>query len=665
MFRLSVALVVSSVLSLFAFGPALAAPPPIEAYGKLPAVEHLSLSPSGQRYAFIAVVGDKRRLVAETVDGSKILLASEVGTAKVVGVSWAGEDHLLVEISHTVPLGFGFTVSKLEMSTVVVINLQTRKAFAVFDRHPTVSTAVMGDYGVAQIKGRWYGFFGGITYGSSPTGPYLEHSWADLYRVDLDSGAIEIAAHGSEIADSWLVGPDGEIIARTTYDQTSGAWQVITGSFAGRVLASGKSKLGGVDALARGRTPDTIVVNRPVGDGASVQELKLSGEAAGKSPEDDNADDLVTDRDTGLWVGTLSRGDQPTPKFFAAQAEARIRGVFKAFPGQSVSLESRTSNLDRIVVKTSGLGDSGTYWLVDMTTHKADPLAYERPEIGPDYVGTIKMVDWKASDGLALRGVLNLPPGRDPKNLPVIVMPHGGPEARDYPVFDWWAQLFASRGYVVFQPNFRGSSGYGLDFRDAGFGQIGRKMETDVSDGLDMLVKQGIVDPKRACIVGWSYGGYAAQAGVTVQHGLYRCAVSMAGISDLPAFLEYVRDKTGEDSDSVRYWKTFMGAKSIWESELGPISPVKQAAKADAPLLLVHGKDDTVVPLDQSQEMARALKAASKPVELVTLDSADHWLLREDTRLAMAQASLDFVLKYNPPDPEPATPVKQAAAASP
>ena len=151
------------MLSLFAFGPTLAAPPPIEAYGKLPAVEHVSLSPSGQRYAFVAVIGDTRRLVAETVDGSKVLVATEVGTAKVVGVSWAGEDHLLVEISHTVPLGFGFTVSKLEMSTVVVINLQTRKAFVVFDHHPTVSTAVLGGYGVAQIKGHWYGFFG-FTY---------------------------------------------------------------------------------------------------------------------------------------------------------------------------------------------------------------------------------------------------------------------------------------------------------------------------------------------------------------------------------------------------------------------------------------------------------------------------------------------------------------------
>jgi dipeptidyl aminopeptidase/acylaminoacyl peptidase len=260
------------------------------------------------------------------------------------------------------------------------------------------------------------------------------------------------------------------------------------------------------------------------------------------------------------------------------------------------------------------------------------------------------MVEWKAADGLAIHGVLTLPPGRQPKNLPVVVLPHGGPQERDYPVFDWWAQAFASQGYAVLQPNYRGSSGYGAGFVKAGHGQWGRKMQTDVSDGVAELAKEGVIDPKRACIVGASYGGYAALAGVTVQQGLYRCAVADAGVADLAEMLRYEYDKRNGDSASTRYWKAFMGP----ESGFNEISPVRLVAKADAPILLIHGRDDTVVLYDQSAAMQRALLAAGKTVELVTMPNEDHWLSREATRVMMLKASVAFVEKYNPPDPPPA-----------
>jgi acetyl esterase/lipase len=656
MFRLSVALIVLGAVLTCA--SARAAPPPsIEAYGKRPAIEQISLSPSGERYALIVVVGETRTLAVMTADGKTALFAVGVGQAKVVDVHWAGEDHILVKVFHTVPLGMDFDVAKAEFATVVSINLKTHKSIGVFEKHFQVSNIVEGTYGEAEVGGHWYGYFGGITYGAEkdPNNRFLDHMWPDLYRVDLDTGAIDIVAHGSDQAGDWLVGPDGQVIARTTYDERTGAWQVKSGGFGGSLLASGKSALAAVDGLRRGRSTDTVVVDQPLPDGAVYQEFKLSGEASADTPADETVEGLLTDPVSRLWVGTVSRGDQPTPRFFDPVADARVRGAMKAFPGLSVSLISFTPDLGRMIVETSGTGDSGTYWLVDIATHGAIAIGYEYPEVAPDTVGAIEMIDWKAADGLALRGVLNLPPGRDPKGLPLIVMPHGGPEDRDYPQFWWWAQLFASRGYAVFQPNFRGSSGYGKPFRDAGFGQWGRKMQTDISDGVAELVKRGIADPKRACIVGWSYGGYAAEAGVTVQHGLYRCAVSMAGVSDPQALIQYSRDEAaGHETLEVRYWKAFLGVTSDWRSDLSAISPAKLAAQADAPILLVHGKDDTVVPIAQSQEMERALRAAGKPVEFLTLPNADHWLLRDDSRLAMAKASLAFVLKYDPPDPEPA-----------
>jgi dipeptidyl aminopeptidase/acylaminoacyl peptidase len=230
-----------------------------------------------------------------------------------------------------------------------------------------------------------------------------------------------------------------------------------------------------------------------------------------------------------------------------------------------------------------------------------------------------------------------------------VVLPHGGPEARDYPGFDWWAQAFASRGYAVFQPNFRGSDGYGVEFRNAGLGQWGRKMQTDISDGVAELARQGIVDPKRACIVGASYGGYAALAGVTVQQGLYRCAVADAGVSDLGDMLTYSAGYRGVPSAGIRYWRAFMGVTSVWEnSQVKPISPAELADRADAPILLIHGTSDTVVPIAQSETMEAALKRAGKPVEFVRMENEDHWLSRAETRVQMLKAAVAFVEKYNP-----------------
>ena len=545
------------------FGAAGAqAAPPIEAYGKLPAVEEVSLSPSGQRFAMIAVAGQDRTLIVATTD-SKPLFAAKLGVAKVRAIDWAGEDHLVVTLRSTVALGLGFTTEQQELDNAVALNIRAGKLTPIFTPRGAIEPVTMGTYGSSEIKGKWYGYFGGITMEKDSSGQYyLTHSYSDLYQVDLDTGAAERVAEGSEISDDWLVGPDGEVVARSTYDQRRGDWRVYKGGFGGPVLASGNSPFAGAQLPGFGRKPDSILVRIPDGHGSRDEEIPLAGGAAVEAPDDASIAGLLVDRISKTWIGYTDFGDVPEPKMFDPVVGARVRGTRKAFPDQSVRFDSWSQDFSRLIVFTSGGDDSGTYWFVDIAKGSADPIGREYPDVQPADVGPIKMVDWKAADGLQLHGVLSLPPSRPAHNLPVVVMPHGGPEDRDYPVFDWWAQAFASQGYAVFQPNFRGSSGYTSEFVDAGQGQWGRKMQTDVSDGLAELARQGIVDPRRACIVGASYGGYAALAGVTVQHGLYRCAVSDAGVSDLAAMLRYEYQKRDDVSATTRYWKTFMGPES-------------------------------------------------------------------------------------------------------
>jgi dipeptidyl aminopeptidase/acylaminoacyl peptidase len=459
----------------------------------------------------------------------------------------------------------------------------------------------------------------------------------------LETGDLKRLAEGAESIESWVVGAHHNVVARSTYDETNGNWRILTDSRAGRVLASGNSTYGGVQIVA-GQAPDKIIARVPTRNGLIDKEIALVGGDIAEIPNNDNIGDLLFDRTSDLWIGFTTIGDMPEERLFNPLFEARVKGARKAFPGLSSRVVSWSSDFSRMIVFTSGEGDSGTYWLVDIASGKAHAVGSEYPEVSQSDVGPIQMVSWKAEDGTAIQGVLSLPPGRDPKSLPVVVLPHGGPEARDYPVFDWWAQAFASRGYAVLQPNFRGSSGYGSAFRDAGFGQWGRKMQTDLSDGLASLAKAGVVDPKRACIVGASYGGYAALAGVTVQHGLYRCAVSVAGVSDPRAMIQYALEKQLGANSATRYWHAFIGSPAGYSE----ISPLMRASFADAPILLIHGVDDTVVPFGQSVALERALRGVNKSVEFVRLPAEDHWLSREATRTAMLESALIFVEKYNP-----------------
>ncbi|HRK69093.1 MAG TPA: prolyl oligopeptidase family serine peptidase, partial [Hyphomonas sp.] len=210
------------------------------------------------------------------------------------------------------------------------------------------------------------------------------------------------------------------------------------------------------------------------------------------------------------------------------------------------------------------------------------------------------------------------------------------------------AQFVASRGYVVLQPNFRGSAGFGKAFLDAGRGEWGGKMQDDLTDGMAALDLAGIANKDRACIVGASYGGYAALAGAAFTPDVYKCSIAIAPVSDLNAMLQESRQKYGRDHWVISYWERAMADGDARRKKLQAISPVNAASQVNVPVLLIHGSDDTVVPISQSEQMDRALRAARKPVEFVRLKGEDHWLSIADTRLQLL-AEVDRFLKTHLP----------------
>ncbi len=322
--------------------------------------------------------------------------------------------------------------------------------------------------------------------------------------------------------------------------------------------------------------------------------------------------------------------------FLDPDFEKLLASLAKALPGQP-SLRIVDSSMDesKLLIRAGSDHDPGVYYLFDKKLRQLETFLVVRGELEGVKLAGVKPIHYEAADGTMIPGYLTLPPGVDtPKDLPAIVMPHGGPSARDYWRFDWLAQFYASRGYVVLQPNFRGSKGYGDDFfKQNGF----RSWPTAIGDVLDAgkwLVAQGIASPDKLAVVGWSYGGYAALQSAVVDPSVFKAVIAIAPVTDLP-----------ELKEEHRQWSDFLVvSREIGEGpHVRDGSPALNAAKIKVPVLMFHGEMDRNVLIRQSKEMADRLAAAGVPHELVTWPDLDHQLDDSAVRAEMLRKSDAFL----------------------
>lgn len=625
--------------------PALAADkkPDLAIYGQLPNIETVRISPDGSKLAVVLTNSEQRYLMVREIGGA-VLTSVAVGQTKLRSVTWASEEHLILVVSQTEEVR-GLMGPAREYYMASAFNWKTKKLVALLRNQEDAMNVIVGPPMVRTIDGEPVVFLEGVHF--------VDNLGINtLYRVNLRSNVTRMLDYGARAAtDDWLVDTMGEPAAQSLYDGKRGRWSLrmkLDGAW--RTVDEADTPMGSYGVAGFGRDGKSVLVSRSDDKGNDfLREYSGVGQYA-DLPSDLSG--LIHDPATlALLGGYTLKGDEATYTFYDAGSQKTWNAVVKAFQGDRVSLSSWSKDRKRVVVQVDSAEMGPAYALVDLNTKQASWLGEVYQGVTADQVSPVRPIKYKAADGLEISGYLTLPRGRDPKHLPLIVLPHGGPEGRDEPGFDWWSQALASRGYAVLQPNFRGSEGFGWDFVKAGFGEWGKKMQTDLSDGVRDLAKQGIIDPKRVCVVGASYGGYAALAGATLDQGVYRCAVSVAGPADLRKFLlTNIRVNNGEAGASQRYWQRFMGVDGAKDPDLAAISPAQQAAKVEIPILLIHGKDDTVVRYDQSQAMADALKKAGKPVQFVTLDGEDHWLSRGATRLKMLTETVAFIEKHNPPE---------------
>lgn len=622
-----------------------APPPPLSVYGALPDVEDAAISPDGNNIAVLTTINGVRMLVFLGPDQA-FIRKMDVGDVKIRGFEWVGNDRIMLLSSQTENL-WGFTTDKEEFTSARIVPVTfDGEIETVFGDQRRLVNAVFGGHGTRLVNGTWQTYFGAIELKRDQFDGYVfDHGRPSLHRFDVQASQSRRVAGSPRDGTyrDWLVGADGEVAATFDLNRSDGDWTIENAQ--GTRIARGNHPGGRAGLIGLGDGGASVLYFERDADGISHRyEVPLAGGEAKRFLPGVDLERYYFDDTTGHLTGYLDAENGPVFQDPAHQKSAsRIR---KAFAKYDMYMADWTPGFERVLVRTSGNQDSGSWYVVDMATMQANGFAWERLAIEPHMVGAISTFAYTAADGLEMDGILTLPPGREAKNLPVVMLPHGGPHSYDRESFDWWAQAFASRGYAVFQPNFRGSTNRDQQFKLAGYGEWGRKMQTDISDGLSALAAKGIIDPDRACIVGASYGGYAALAGVTLQQDLYRCAVAVAPVSDIRSMYNEDYRASGEERITKTALLEQLGPRERWDE----VSPRRLASQADAPIMLIHGKDDTVVPYDHSRLMADKLKDYDKPYELVPLEGEDHWLSLSSTRQQMLNAAVSFVEKHNPAD---------------
>jgi dienelactone hydrolase len=616
------------------------APRPIEDFAALPFMGGPKLSPDGTKVASkIAVRGELYLSVMPLFgDGKPSLIRA--GESDINWWSWVNDDWLVVGVGDTVRIQFeDFYVRRalgVRADGSKLVPLAWREAAQNAD-----DVIWIADDGTPRVR---------LAIQKSV---YLSNEgfWPEVIEVDVSSGKSKSVVRPQPQVGSWYA--DGSGTVRVGIGATNGGRSL-------RLLYRDRDGEGfSVIDRANSRKGQklllpTLFLAEPGralavddGDGFdALYELDLKSMTLGKRVFGVPGYDIggiVTDRAQSRLLGVYKTEAAPGVQWVdpdMAAMQASLDKGAQGVSGRRATIVSMDAARERFLVHVGGPDRPGSYYYVTVAGGALQRISHVNARIGAGRLHPVKTIRYKARDGVEIQAVLTLPAAVAPRNLPVVVMPHGGPFARDSEEWDWWAQFLADRGYAVVQPNYRGSSGFGTAFAEKGEGQWGLAMQDDLNDALAFLARDGIADPKRAAMVGGSYGGYAAMRAAQRDGALYRCAVSFAGVSDLQALLRYDGRflNSGRGTDWLRKQAP----------DLRAVSPIHYPEQFSIPILLVHGKKDLRVPAKQSRELAEKLRKAGKTVRYVEQPLGDHHVSREADRVEFLTELEAFLKEHNP-----------------
>lgn len=636
-----------------------------ELYGQGRQVSSLKISPDGERIAFLYTEDGKKSLIVRPISG-KGGIQTGGGELKLRSVEWSGPNHVLLYASQT-ENNYAFASPLIEFWGVFSVDARDGNIVQLLGRSKTldiqsslanVRAKAWDDKGTVYMSAR--------TSASGRVDPSVgvagySRGKVDLYKVNGENGRGKRYSKGGKNTDEWVVRPDGSVVARVEHFDKTNRYRILApeDGMLGRnweTIFAEETEIPNLAIYGTDTDGNNLIVGtRLTTDRFALFEMDLingtMSPTAMYEHEFVDVSSVIQDDYTGEVVGAEITYAAREQTFFQGELVAVVNATKNALPeGYRVYLTSWSQDRNRFIFFVESDSDAGTYLLMDKNKGSLELVAKAYAEIGPEQISQMKPFVYKARDGVNIQGYVTIPRGQKAENLPLVVMPHGGPESRDELGYSWWPQFMAAQGYAVLQMNFRGSDGYGINFTTAGYGEWGGAMQDDVTDGVKHLISEGIADPDRICIVGGSYGGYSALAGAAFTPDLYKCAMSYSGVSDLNRKFGWVKKRYGIKSSTYEYWLDNMGEPG---DALDARSPALNAEAIQADILLIHGKDDTVVDIEQSEVMAKALKKAGKSYEFIELDGEDHWLSTETTRIAMLEELGGFLAKHLGPSAQP------------
>ncbi|PTQ13076.1 S9 family peptidase [Sphingomonas oleivorans] len=616
---------------------ASAAPRPIEQFAALPFISAPELSPRGDRIAArVAVNGTQYLMIHPIFDGSAQPTLIPVGDNDLNWFQWVNDDWLVIGVGAMSPVGS----EQWYIRRAIGVSADGKK------------TNVIAAHQAAQNADDllWI-----ARDGSSRILLALQKSiysidpgfWPEVVEVDVSTGRTKTVVRPVQYVMNWYADGAGTVRMGVGYnDDTQTSRLLYRGSASERFHTvdradrrKGESLLAPALFLDGGKA---IAVNDQDGFDA-LYEMDLATLSLGKrifGAAGYDLDALLAGADGKSLAGARFTDTRRRVHWFDPVLTEVQRSIDQAVGDRHAEIVSMNRDRTKLLVEVGSADQAGALYYYDLADGAMQRIAWNDETLKNTHLHPVKTIRFKARDGLEIPAVLTLPKGLPTKDLPLIVLPHGGPFARDSESWDWWVQFLADRGYAVIQPNYRGSSGFGTAFAEKGEGEWGLKMQDDLDDARAYMIEQGIADPKRVCMVGASYGGYAAMRAAQRNGSLYRCAIAYAGVSDLGAMR--------------RYDSRFLNSKgrSDWLKRQAPdfraVSPVFDAGGFSTPILLMHGKKDRTVPVSQSREMAEKLKAAGKPHIYIEQPLADHHFSRADDRLLFLREMEKFLNEHNP-----------------
>lgn len=640
------AFVVVMFAALLASSPPALAKPPMEAFGDVPGIRLMQLSPDGKKVAYLQRENGEDILFVYDFATKTSKALTRVNNLRARYLRFLGNDRVVIVASKDTRT-FGF-IGRYEFSAAFSFDLNTGKYVQLLVGTKDIFPAQSGLGSIVGVDPDGKTVYMPAFMDASGNSPDFH-----LLKVPLDSGRGRVAEGGRGNSNTldWLIDRTGRVVVREDFSekntehmvrarQPNNDWKVIYRS----VTPLPEIAVVGLSEDAK----SVFTMDSQDSEFVSLYRMSMEdGSVTGPvfQREDAEVEEVISD-DNRVVHGVRYSGMYPHYEMFDKGVEADINRVIRALSGSAVYLTSWSEDWSKLLFFASGGRNAERYLVYDSAAKSLTVIASARHDIKPEDVGEVVTIEYKARDGLKIPGLITWPAGvkeADRKNLPMVVMPHGGPESYDSVGFDWLAQFLANEGYVVIQPNFRGSAGFGSAFALAGYGEWGRKMQDDITDGVDAMVTMGWVDPNRVCIVGWSYGGYAALAGGASTPEKYRCVASIAGVSDLREMLVNIRRLRGAKDRSLVYWQQLIGDMDKDRAAIEAVSPSHNAEKFKAPVLLIHGASDTTVPINQSEIMNNALKGAKKPVEFIRIDGDDHGLVDNDSRRLMLTKLGEFL----------------------